>query len=245
MDYVVHGASDRGRQREVNEDRIAHRLLPAGLLALVADGVGGHPGGAFASALVVEHVAQAAGRMTLETSPAEQLVALCSSANSALRQAQQAHRGYEHMATTVVALLGRGEKAALLHAGDSRCYRWRSNRLSLLTRDHTVAEQMVDDGTITAADAERTPYQHILTRGLGLSDSFEYSLTELALEPGDLYLLCSDGLSKPLSDGEIAAVLSQPQPEALLADALIAAANRVGGPDNISVVLIRCLESRS
>lgn len=241
MDYVIHGASDRGQRRAVNEDSIAYRQLPGGVIAVVADGVGGQPGGAFASRLATEHILQAA-QQEPPADPVEQLDRLAARANAALRQAQASHQGYEEMATTVVALLARGHRAAVLHAGDSRCYRWRHGNLTLLTRDHTVAEQMVDDGTITPADVGRTPYQHILTRGFGLSDAFDHTLIELILEPGDVYLLCSDGLSKPLSDAEIAAVLSQTA-DAKATEALIAAANEVGGPDNISVILIRCVET--
>lgn len=242
MDYLIYGASHRGQRREANEDSYAYQLLQHGLIAVVADGVGGHPGGAFASALATEQILQAAAQASASAPLPEQLLATCSQANTALRQAQQTHSGYEQMATTVVALLARGPQAALLHAGDSRCYRWRHQRLSLLTRDHTLAEQMVEDGTIAPSDIARTPYQHILTRGLGLGNTLQHSLIEFDLEPGDLYLLCSDGLSKPLSDAEIAAALAHHQPEAAAAEALIDAANQAGGPDNISVILIRCLE---
>lgn len=240
MNYLIYSASDRGLRREINEDSHAQRRLPGGLLAIVADGVGGHPGGAFASALAVEQILQA-----LEPAAAaplsDRLSAACQRANAALRQAQLSHQGYEQMATTLVALLAEEQRAALLHAGDSRCYRWRQRRLSLLTRDHTLAEQMVDEGTITPTDAARSPYQHILTRGLGLAGQLQYSLREISLQPGDLYLLCSDGLSKPLSDAEIAAVLAQ-HPATEAAKKLIEAANKAGGPDNITVILIRCVE---
>lgn len=244
MDYLIYGATDRGQHREVNEDSHAYQHLSAGLIAVVADGVGGHPGGAFASALATDTVLQAIAQPSPTDSLPARLVSACAAANSSLRRAQQTHSGYEQMATTVVALLAHGAQAALLHAGDSRCYRWRQQRLSLLTRDHTVAEQMVADGTIAPSDIPRTPYQHILTRGLGLADAFEHQLIEFRLEPGDVYLLCSDGLSKPLSDAEIAAALAA-QPPATAVNTLIETANQAGGPDNISVILIHCVEKKS
>ncbi len=239
--YVVHGRTDRGRSREVNEDSLGQRALPDGMIAVVADGVGGQPGGAFASRLAVARILDS-DALTAAAAPAERLAAACAEANAALREAQQTHAGYEDMATTVVALLAQAEQAAILHAGDSRCYRWRGGVLTLLTRDHTVAEQMVEDGPIPAAAAGRTPYQHILTRALGLDDSFEHTLIDSRLAPGDVYLLCSDGLSKPLADSELAAVLAE-QTDAAAVEALIEAANDAGGPDNISVILIRCVET--
>ncbi|NLO78861.1 MAG: serine/threonine-protein phosphatase [Xanthomonadaceae bacterium] len=242
MEYRIYGTSDRGLRREANEDSFAYRLLPDGMIAVVADGVGGHPGGAFASALATEQILQAVAAVPASLPLPSQLLACCEQANSALRRAQQAHPGYEQMATTVVALLARDRQAALLHAGDSRCYRWRGQALQLLTRDHTLAQQMVDDGTIGPDEAERTPYRHVLTHGLGLANTLRYSLIELRLEPGDVYLLCSDGLSKPLTDAAIAAALAHHPTETGAAEALIAAANQAGGPDNIAVILIRCLE---
>lgn len=241
IEFRIYSATDPGLLRGINEDSIGHRCLPDGIIAVIADGVGGNPGGAFASRLAVDEILQAAAH-SAERPLEAQLVDACSAANQAVRRAQREHSGYEEMATTVIALLASDRTAVILHAGDSRCYLWREGNLTPLTRDHTVAEQMVDDGTIGPADVNRTPYQHILTRGLGLNDSFQHTTASHQIAAGDTYLLCSDGLSKPLGDGELAAVLqSVPLDEA--ADALIAAANQAGGPDNISVILVRCEET--
>lgn len=241
IEFRIYSATDPGLLRGINEDSIGHRRLSDGIIAVIADGVGGNPGGAFASRLAVDEILHAAERGAehpLET----RLIDACSAANRAVRRAQREHPGYEEMATTVVALLANEHQAVILHAGDSRCYLWREGSLTSLTRDHTVAEQMVDDGTIGPADVNRTPYQHILTRGLGLNDSFQHAVTNHQPVAGDTYLLCSDGLSKPLGDGELAAVL-QSVPLDQATDALIAAANQAGGPDNISVILVRCEET--
>lgn len=241
MTFRIYSATDTGRVRAINEDYVGQRALAEGFIAVVADGVGGSPGGAFASRLVVEHILETAANISAQP-PTERLALAGTSANEALRCAQREHPGYGDMATTVVAMLAQGGDAAILHAGDSRCYLWRNGSLSTLTRDHTVAEQMVDDGTITPADVNRTPYQHILTRALGLGDSFAHTVLQQPLQAGDTYLLCSDGLNKPLGDGELAAILKA-SPIAAAAEALIAAANQAGGQDNISVILIHCEET--
>jgi serine/threonine protein phosphatase PrpC len=242
--YSIHGASHRGQVRERNEDSIGCRLLPDGMVAAVADGVGGRPGGALASQTTTGQIL----RIVEHDSPgpvADRLLAACRAANAAVRHAQREHPGCRDMATTVIAMLARGSEAALLHAGDSRCYRFRDGRLARLTRDDTVAEQMVADGTITAADAARTPYQHVLTRAIGMDDELACTLAREEVRSGDVYLLCSDGLSNAVSDDEIAVALAETADDGATVDRLIAAANAAGGPDNISVIIIRCLETSS
>jgi serine/threonine protein phosphatase PrpC len=237
--FQVHAASDTGRCRPLNEDSIGHYQTPDGrLVAALADGVGGRPGGALASRLAVTRVLEALAEAGQD---AEALRAAALAANATVNSARAAHAGYEEMATTLIALLARGREAFLLHAGDSRGYRWRDGKLEPLTRDDTVAEQMVADGTLAPEDVGRTPYQHMLTRALG-GRELPHSLSALTLRPGDRLLLCSDGLTKPLDDAAIAALLASAADGAAAVAALIDAANAAGGPDNVSVILISCEE---
>jgi protein phosphatase len=225
---------------EINEDSVGHQLLETGVVAVLSDGVGGKPGGAFASRLVVEGMLQGVGRGQAD---AERLRQAAAAANTALRAARADHEGYEEMAATVVALLATAGEAAVLHAGDSRCYRWRQGELRALTRDDTVAEQMVADGTISAADAGRSPYQHLLTRAMGIQPELTCSLACFPILSGDLYLLCSDGLNKAIGDSAIAAVLAAAGDDAVALERLLTAANAAGGPDNVSIILVRCEEA--
>lgn len=241
--YRCFSASDRGRRYPLNEDSVGHTELPGGgVAAAVADGVGGRPGGACASRLAVQGLLAALGEDAGGERLLERLSAAALAANAAVRRGRREHAGYEEMATTLVAFAARDDEAALLSVGDSRAYLWRDSRLQCLTRDDTVAEQMLADGTLSAADLARSPYQHVLTRALGMADHCPVTAQPCPLRPGDLLLLCSDGLNKALSDGEIAAVLASAA-DAAAVGGLIAAANEAGGADNVTVLLIRLEES--
>jgi protein phosphatase len=144
------------------------------------------------------------------------------------------------MGTTLVALLASGGRMALAHVGDSRAYRVRGRAIRRLTDDHTVVGELVRRGEISERAAEAHPHRHVLTRALGVRRAIEPDLLELELEAGDLYLLCSDGLTGHVADAEIPALVAGAPDLDTAAARLIALANDRGGEDNVTVVLVAC-----
>lgn len=259
--------SDTGRSRENNEDsfRIAAEL---GLFVL-SDGMGGMDSGEVASKLTIDSVyahcrdAESNPDLPLEGERVEgasdtsnRLASAIQSANKIVRaaagcdanelegDAADADRRGEPsrqrgMGATVVALQFFGERVSVAHVGDSRAYRFRGGEFLQLTADHSLVAQQVREGRMTEAEAEASPLKNVLMRALGVDVAVEVEVDEgIALE-GDTYLLCSDGLTRELSDGQIAAVLTEMQNPQSAADQLIDLANQAGGGDNITAVIVR------
>lgn len=239
--YRAHALSDTGLRRSRNEDSYGLHVPGHGqqALAVVADGVGGHPGGDIASRLAVNVIL---GR-TASGLPGQGLRAWLKSAvlaaNSAVRDARR-HSPHGSMATTVVAMLASGPRMAVAHLGDSRAYRLRGGRLTRLTSDHTVAQVMFDEGSYNREDLARSPYHHILTRGVGLDEQPTCTCRQFEARAGDRYLLCSDGVNSVLPDGTIRRMLAQHAPLEQVAETLVNQANAGGGPDNITVIVVDC-----
>ena len=237
------GASDPGQERRRNEDAVEWHLGDGGrrLVAVVADGVGGAPAGDRASRLACLTLCR-----ELEGSPARdgprELSAAVQSAHEALRQEQASHPEHRGMATTLVALLLAPGQGWVAHVGDSRAYRWREGALQRLTRDHTLAQAMVDNGTLTPERGDCVPYSQVLSRAVGISESVEPDLLAVDPRPGDRFLLCSDGLFRSVDEARLTALVeSSAAPEQRVAQ-LLAAANDAGGPDNITAFLVDILE---
>ncbi len=241
--FEVHVGTDTGRARSRNEDSVDTWLAAdAGrALAVVADGVGGHPGGDVASRAALDCIMAEARSGPPARRQAEWLEHVVLAANRNIRVAQGTNADLARMATTVVAMLAAGSSVTIAHLGDSRAYRLRNARLSQLTTDHTVAQAMLAEGTYRPEDLARSPYHHVLTAGLGLEDRPRPAVARHRSKSGDLYLLCSDGLSNAVSAETIRQILDTDRPLAHMAQALIAAANAAGGPDNITVALLRRL----
>jgi protein phosphatase len=231
-------SSDVGLRRRGNEDRFA--VAPELGLCLVADGMGGHSAGQVASSLAAESVV--ASLRELAGSPqsaTEKLRRALEDANRAIYAAARQKSEWAGMGTTVVALLFEGGRAGLAHVGDSRAYRVRNRRIRQLSDDHSVVGELLRRHEISADDAREHPHRHVLTRALGVRGHVQPDLAELTPEAGDLFVLCSDGLTNHVEDHEIAKlVLESPELEACCA-ALIELANRRGGEDNTTVVLAR------
>jgi serine/threonine protein phosphatase PrpC len=206
-------------------------------LFAVADGIGGHERGELASALAV---AALVAEMRRPGPVAARLRAGFAEANRRIVSMQRALGQVERaMGTTLTALAVRQDgRAAVCHLGDSRLYRLRGDRLELLTEDHSVAAELVRTGGLEPAEALRHPQRHVLTRSLGLVPEATPDQFSLGLEPGDLYLLATDGLTAALSDADIARVALSGGRFEDLAPALVAAANAGGGPDNVTVVAV-------
>jgi serine/threonine protein phosphatase PrpC len=229
--------TDVGLARSGNEDS----YLSGRSVFAVADGLGGHQGGEVASALAVEPLAALDGREFAD--PAEAATALAEAiraANEAIIDRAAGTPDLWGMGTTVTAAaVAGGRLLQLAHVGDSRAYLLRDGTLDQLTTDHTVVGELVRRGRLTPEQAAVHPERSILTRAVGLDPAIAVDSPDpLELLPGDQVLLCSDGLTEAVPDADIARLLAAPDGDAACRS-LIDAANKAGGPDNITVVLIR------
>ncbi|HSJ15930.1 MAG TPA: PP2C family serine/threonine-protein phosphatase [Longimicrobiales bacterium] len=243
MKWQYAALTDRGRLRRRNEDALL--ALPGRRLFAVADGMGGHAAGDVASALAVATLDAALPRAPSARLGAARLGARLRAAFQAAHEAilEQSSRQPEQagMGTTLTALVPlRATPACVIaHLGDSRAYRLRDGRLAQLTHDHTWVQQQVDAGKLTAPQARSHPWASVLTRVLGGGEPGVADIVIAEVDPGDLFLLCTDGLTSVTVDAEIATLLSQSLPLPELAQQLVDAALLRGGPDNITVILLR------
>ena len=251
--------SDKGKVRPNNEDYAESLALqycgPLGnrieLTALIlCDGMGGAAAGEFASMLAVQTVKENVSKNLFEKQPeyllnSDKTVFLeeCfTKANAAIYKKACENADMEGMGTTIVVSLIYRDSLALAHVGDSRCYRFRRNELTPLTRDHSLVQEFVEAGRITAKEAFTHPQRNVITRALGIGEQVEVERKNMILESGDLLLLCSDGLCGFVEDEMIGQVLSKVySPEntdlELLANNLVKAAYLNGAGDNVSVCL--------
>ena len=244
MDFEYSALTDVGRQRANNEDAVmvdaAHGVV------LLADGMGGYNAGEVASALAVDLIAGELGRWLTEAAASatprdvRRAMEICvDNANRAIFDAAHTHDAYAGMGTTLVLAALRGAVAVIGHVGDSRAYRLRDGALMQLTRDHSLLQEQIDIGLITPAEAAASGNRNLVTRALGVEDTVLLDVQEVELAPGDVLLLCSDGLNDMLADADIAAILATADPLADKSRRLVDEANARGGRDNVSVVLVR------
>jgi protein phosphatase len=235
MNVSVGAASDIGQVREGNEDSY---LVIAPLYA-VADGMGGHRGGEVASNLALETVQELfeRGSGTL----AEQV----EQANRAVFERSQQDRSVSGMGTTLTAALIDDGRVHIAHVGDSRAYLFRAGELSLLTEDHTLVHRMVMEGEISEEEAETHPHRSILTRALGVDAAVQVDESDVEVGDGDRILLCSDGLTGMVGDGQIREILARNADPQSAVDELVKEANRAGGVDNITAVILDFVDDGS
>lgn len=229
------GLTDVGKVRSLNEDNLI--LRDRLCLWAVADGMGGHARGDFASETVVEYL----GHVRPWAQPRPLLfdvVARLEDANTRLRD-EAAAGGDEAIGATVVCLLFLDTQGLVVWAGDSRAYRLRRGTLEQLSRDHSVVEELVEAGLLDPSEAESHPHAHILTRAIGAADSLDLDFERFTLESGDIYLLCSDGLSRMVPDDEIAAILRSGGPMDTICERLVQTSLDRGAPDNVTVIAVR------
>jgi len=227
-----------GMCRQANEDHYA--IVPELGLYLVADGMGGHKAGQVASELASESAIRAIEALQGATvSLAQRLRQAVSSANREIFTSASNKPEFAGMGTTFVSLLFAGERLALAHVGDSRAYLVRQGRLRRLTDDHSIVAELVRRQEISESDARQHPHRHVLTRALGVRPRIEPDLAEMTPQPGDVFILCSDGLTTHVEDEEIAARVAASQDLEDAAAGLVDAANRAGGVDNTTVLLVR------
>jgi len=239
--------SDPGKSRDHNEDYLgyaapenAERARSHGWLFVLADGVGGHDDGEVASRAAAEHLITGFRNAPRSEALGGLLTRLVQAANLCVYEAgKQATVGGKPMATTLVACAFRYDRAVVVHAGDSRCYLIRQGIATLLTRDHTVANEQMKLGILSAKQGAVSPHRHVLVRSLGSDLFVNVDLAEHQVLPGDVVLLCSDGLHNSVEGSEMAAIAGHGANLEAAAGRLIELANDRDGGDNISVSITR------
>jgi protein phosphatase len=243
-------ATDPGMVRSHNEDSIF--ADPAQGLAVLADGMGGYNAGEVASGMATTLIAAELtglgadvvtlagepdrGRMRVEALLRERI----EKANKAIFDASQTEPQYAGMGTTLVVALFYDNRVALAHIGDSRAYRLRGDELVQVTKDHSLLQEQIDSGMITPEQARYSQNKNLVTRALGIDPIVDAEIHEHATQPGDIWLLCSDGLNDMVSDDDIAITLGSLAANLqLAADQLVQMANDNGGRDNVSVILVK------
>lgn len=237
--YSCAGRTDVGVIRSGNEDN--YLLKPDAGVFIVADGMGGHAAGEVASEMAVKIIGQ--GIIGLAGQPddeaADQIKRVIQEANSAIFERTLTETEKRGMGTTATAMLVNGPHYLIGHVGDSRAYLFRDHRLVQLTKDHSYVQEQVDAGYLTPEQARTHPYSNVITRCVGANAEVIPDLYLGTLRPNDVYLLASDGLTGMLEDHELNAVLeAESEPEAIVAT-LITEANRRGGLDNITAIIVR------
>lgn len=248
MIYEISTDTDPGLARDNNEDAVAFDAQTG--LCILADGMGGYNAGEVASGMACAFIKSEMSRWLSQagvhasTKEVRRAMEICvQNANHSIFNAANSNPQYTGMGTTLVVGVLQGGRLVLGHIGDSRCYRLRSGQFKQITKDHSLLQEQIDAGLITPEQALTATNKNLVTRALGVEDSVVLDVSEHRVEAGDLYLLCSDGLSDMVRDEPIADIM---QTEASLekkATQLIAAANAGGGRDNISVVLMHAKEA--
>jgi protein phosphatase len=242
VDISFAGATDIGRRRQDNQDAIGLPERAGGdgpWLFVLADGMGGQQGGQVASELAVKTVRKTFHAARRHYEPEDALTDALLWANLAVFEKAQAEPELAGMGTTLLAAALLGGEALLANVGDSRCYLYRNGRLLKISQDHSLVAEQVRQGKLSEEQARSHPLRNVLTRAVGTQPELAVDIISLKVMTGDFLLMCSDGLHGPMPEAEIGALLDKTTDLTEACQALLAAANEHGGPDNISVVLIR------
>ncbi len=242
MIYEFCTRTDPGRARGNNEDSVA--LDEATCLGVLADGMGGYNAGEIASGMATAFIKSELGRWLVQAgrhaSPREvrRAMEICvDNANRSIFNAANSNPQYSGMGTTLVLGVFQEGRLMLGHIGDSRCYRIRGSELTQITRDHSLMQEQIDAGLITPEQAATSANKNLVTRALGVEDAVLLEVNEHKVESGDIYMMCSDGLSDMVDDEGVAKILGSDASLEQKGAQLIDAANANGGRDNISVLL--------
>ncbi len=250
MEIVSGGVTHVGRVRANNED--SHRIVAPLNLFVLSDGMGGEAHGEIASAIAVDTIVQhcsapedTEATLIFGDTPAawsektKRLSSAVHLANKNIYESAQLHPEQQGMGATVTAVWINDSRLSLAHVGDSRAYLLRSGTLQQLTTDHSLVAEQVRRGILTPAEAERSEMQSVLLRALGAHPEIEVDSEEHTLFPGDIVLLCSDGLTRMVTEPEVAGTLQAEPDPSKAAERLVELANDQGGADNVTVVIIR------
>lgn len=248
MMYHFCAQTDPGRARDNNEDSVAFEETAR--VAVLADGMGGYNAGEIASGMATAFIKSELSRWLLEagaTAQAKEVrraMEICvDNANLAIFNSANSNAAYSGMGTTLVVGVFRDDRLLLGHIGDSRCYRLREGKITQITKDHSLLQEQIDAGLITQEQASTSSIKNLVTRALGVEEVVLLDINEHLVEPGDLYLMCSDGLSDMVDDELIARIALGDSSLDQKAGLLIEAANENGGRDNISVLIISASEA--
>jgi PPM family protein phosphatase len=234
MRYLWASATHKGMVRDKNEDSVfptSSGEATDEVLAIVADGMGGHVAGEVASRIAINAAASSG------LPPTDRIAA----GNRAIREEVARDPGLEGMGTTMTLLNVEDGIATIAHIGDSRAYLLRDGELRQVTEDHTVAAEYVAQGQLSPEEAAAHPQRHMLLRTLGLTRFVNVDEVKIDLSPGDRILLCSDGLTEMVKDNAIGKILADGSPDEVVWD-LVETANEAGGVDNITVVVVEALD---
>lgn len=242
--YTFCATTDRGRVRSNNEDAVA--VHPDVCLAILADGMGGYNAGEVASSMATTLIGTELspwladfGEKATAVEVRRMLETCVDNVNSAIFDASLSNTSYSGMGTTLVVAVFLGNRLMLGHIGDSRCYRLRGDMLQQITRDHSWLQEQIDAGLMTPQQAAESGGRNLVTRALGVDSFVQIEVNEFSVQPGDLFVLCSDGLTDMVDDDDLAALARMPIALESKAEQMIELANALGGRDNISVVLVQ------
>lgn len=231
------GRTDVGQVRTSNEDAFGY-CVEAGVFAL-CDGMGGAAAGEIASRIAVDTLIERLCAADSHENRKKVLEAAIAAANHRVHSRAETDAALHGMGTTLVALAIGGDRALIGNVGDSRCYLFRHGRLTRQTHDHSLVDEQVRLGQLTPDEAEHSPLRNVITRAIGTQVSVAADIAELGLKSGDILMLCSDGLTKELSDDRIAGMMADAGDLDDLCARLIDAAKAAGGHDNITAVVVR------
>ena len=247
MNYEFCTRTDPGLARENNEDSVA--VDEATHLGILADGMGGYNAGEIASGMATTFIKSELGRWLAQAGrqanarEVRRAMEICvDNANRSIFNAANSNPQYSGMGTTLVLGVFQDARVMLGHIGDSRCYRLRGGEIVQITKDHSLLQEQMDAGLITAEQAATSSNKNLVTRALGVEDAVLLEVNEHRVEPGDLFMMCSDGLSDMVDDQGIAKIMANEGSLEEKVAQLIDAANANGGRDNISVLLARANE---
>lgn len=238
--------TDTGLVRSHNEDAV--QVSASHRVAVLADGMGGYNAGEIASSIATtvfmaeleQQLTQLEGRHVGARRLQQLMATAVGVSNKEILDTARHEPQYSGMGTTLVATLFRHDRVVIAHIGDSRCYRFRRGELTLLTRDHSLLQEQIDAGLVSPEWARYAPNKNLITRALGVAPQIDVETNDFQIEEGDLYLLCSDGLSDMLSTEQLVKMMHMHQTEVdKLGELLVQAANDNGGRDNISVIIAR------
>ena len=235
----ISSATSVGKIRAVNEDSFFVSEIDSygSLLAIVADGMGGHNAGEVASAEAVKMIKD--GVASSDSDTKDMLLEAIECANNAIYKMSVKSPQLHGMGTTVTACVISENTVTAAQVGDSRLYLIKNNSITQITKDHSLVEMLIESGSITKEDARQHPQKNVITRAIGTNSSVETDIYEFTVEPEDIILLCSDGLVNMVEDEKILSLITDSKDFENLADKLVCEAENAGGHDNITVILIK------